>query len=66
MEEEILLDDIDMGATSITFHAHLLECACKGHQAFLPHDDGTLSAIQLPLMGKELLFQLDGHRMQWR
>jgi hypothetical protein len=35
--------------------------ACKGCQSFLPRDDNTLSAIQLPLPSKELLFQLNDH-----
>jgi hypothetical protein len=38
----------------------------KGCQAFLPHDDGTLSTIQLPILSKQLLLQLDGHRMRRR
>jgi hypothetical protein len=64
--EEVPLDSINTGATSIIFHAHLPERACKGCQAFLPRDDGTLSAIQLPLLGKEPLLQLDGHCMRRR
>jgi hypothetical protein len=53
--EEVPLDVIGMGATSITFCAHLPENVRKAHQAFLPHDDGTLSTIQLPLPGTKLL-----------
>jgi hypothetical protein len=58
---EVPLDGISMTMTSITFRAHLHEHACKGSQAFLQGDDGTLSAIQLPLPGKKLLLQLGGH-----
>jgi hypothetical protein len=43
--EEVLLDRISTGMTSLTFHTHLPERACNGCQAFLPHDDDTLSAI---------------------
>jgi hypothetical protein len=61
--EEVSLDDISTGVTSITFYVHLPERVRKGCQAFLPRDDATLSAIQLPLPGKELLLQLNDHRM---
>jgi hypothetical protein len=53
--EEVPLDSISTGVTSLTFHAHLPERACNGCQAFLPHDDDTLSAIQLPILVNELL-----------
>jgi hypothetical protein len=55
MGEEVTFDGISTGTTSIMFHVHLPERTHKGRQAFLPSDDGTLSAIQLPLQGKELL-----------
>jgi hypothetical protein len=42
-----------MGVTIVSFSVHLPKHARKGHQAFLPRDDGTLSAIKLPLPGKE-------------
>jgi hypothetical protein len=64
--EDVPLNGISTGVTSVMFHVHLPERARKGHQAFLPRDDGTLSTIQLPLLGNELLLQLDGHRMQRR
>jgi hypothetical protein len=64
--EEVLLDGNSTSATSIMFHAHLTERTRKGHQTFLPRNDGTLSAIQLPLLGKQLFLQLDSHRMQRR
>jgi hypothetical protein len=61
--EEVPLDGIGTTATTVTFHAHLPERMRNGREAFLPRDDGTLSAIQLPLL-KELLLQLDGYRMR--
>jgi hypothetical protein len=42
--EEIPLEGIGMDTASVAFHAHLHN-TCKGHQSFLPHDHGTLSAI---------------------
>jgi hypothetical protein len=36
--------------------AHLTKRAGKSYQSFLPCDDGTLSIVELPLPGKELLF----------
>jgi hypothetical protein len=64
--EEVPLDGIGTSVTIIMFRAHLPECMRKGHQAFLPCNDGTLSAIQLPLPNKELLLQLDDHPMRRR
>jgi hypothetical protein len=52
--EEVPLDGIDTGVTSVVFHAHLFKCTSKGHQPFLPLDYVTLFAIQLPLLSKEL------------
>jgi hypothetical protein len=43
--EEVLLDGIDVGATSVMFHVHLPMSAHKGRRPFLACDDGTLSAI---------------------
>jgi hypothetical protein len=61
--EEVPLDDIGTGATSITFRAHLLKRSSKGYQPFFPRNDGTLSAIHIPLSSKELLLQLNDHRV---
>jgi hypothetical protein len=47
--EEVPLDDISMGVTRVMFCAHLPMHECKGCQAFLPCNNGTLLAIQLPL-----------------
>jgi hypothetical protein len=43
--KEIPLDGIGIDTTNITFRVLLTKCVCKGHQSFLPHDHGTLSAI---------------------
>jgi hypothetical protein len=64
--EEILLDGISTGVTGVTFHVHHPKCTCKGHQPFIPPDDGTLAAIQLPLSSKEPPLQLNDCRMQRR
>jgi hypothetical protein len=63
---EVPLDGIGTGMTNVTFCVHLPESTRKGCQAFLPCDDGTLSVIQLPFLGKELLLQLDDHCMRRR
>jgi hypothetical protein len=64
--EEVLLESIGTGVTSVTFYAHLPMCVRKGRQPFLPCDDGTLSAIQLPLSSKELPLQLNSECVQRR
>jgi hypothetical protein len=51
-----------VGTTGITPFTHLLERVGGDQQALLPCDDGTLLAIQLPFLGKELLLQLGNHR----
>jgi hypothetical protein len=61
LAEEVLLDSLGSDATGITFHVHLSKGTLKGHQSLLPHGDGTFSTIQLPLLGKEVLLQLDDH-----
>ncbi len=66
LDEEVPLDGTGTGATSIMFHMHLPNCAPKGHQHFLPRNDGTLSAIQHPLLAKELPLQLNGHHIRRR
>jgi hypothetical protein len=43
--EEVLLDDIGTGTTSITFWVLLPKRTRKGHQPFLLGDDGTFLAI---------------------
>jgi hypothetical protein len=40
-----------------------LPSTCKSHQSFQPCDDSALSAIELLLLTKELLLQLNNHRM---
>jgi hypothetical protein len=42
-----------MGATSVMFRMHLLKHVSKGHEPFLPRNDGNLLAIQFPLPSKE-------------
>jgi hypothetical protein len=60
--KEALLDSIGSGMTSVMFHAHLSMGVLKGRQSILPCGDATLSAIQLPLLSKELPLQLNDHR----
>jgi hypothetical protein len=50
-----------MGTTSITFHAHLPKRVSKSRQAFLPRNNNALSAVYLPLSGKEMLLQFNDH-----
>jgi hypothetical protein len=52
--EEVLLDSLSSEASDVMFCEHLSKGVLKGHQAILPHSDGTFLAIQLPLLGKEL------------
>jgi hypothetical protein len=52
--QEVPLDEICTGVTSVMFCVHLPMHVSKGCQPFLPRDDGTLSAIQLPLPSKDL------------
>jgi hypothetical protein len=58
-----MLDSLSLDATGVTFHVHFSKGALKGRQSILPCDNGTFPAIQLPLSGKELPLQLDGHRI---
>jgi hypothetical protein len=53
LSEVVTLDDTPMGAASITTHMCLPECMSEGRQIVLRFDDGTLSAIKFPLLGKE-------------
>jgi hypothetical protein len=43
----VLLGGGRTGVTSIMFCAHLPEHMSEGYQAFLPYDDGVLSAVKL-------------------
>jgi hypothetical protein len=61
--EEVLLDSLGSDATDITFCEHLSMGALKGCQSVLPHGDATFPSIWLPIPGKELAMQLDGHCM---
>jgi hypothetical protein len=55
--EEIPLGNIGTDTTSVTFCIGLPMRVREGSQSFIPHDDGTLSAIQLPLLSKTLPLQ---------
>jgi hypothetical protein len=59
--EEVMLDSLGLDATGIMFREHLTKGALKGCQSVLTRGEGTFSAIQLPLPGKKLPLQLDGH-----
>jgi hypothetical protein len=61
--EEVMLDSLSSAMTGIMFHAYLSKGMLKSHQSILPHGNGTLLAIQLPLPSKELPLQLDDHCM---
>jgi hypothetical protein len=61
--KEVLLDSLGTNAAGVTFHAHLSKGTLKGCQSILPHGDGIFAAIQLPLPGKDLPLQLDGHHI---
>jgi hypothetical protein len=58
-----MLDSLVSDVTGVTFRAHLSKGAVKGCQSILPRSNGTFPAIQLPLLGKELPLQHDGHRI---
>jgi hypothetical protein len=58
-----MLNSLSSDVTGITFRASLFKGMLKSRQSILPHDDGAFPAIQLPLPGKKLLLQLDGHRI---
>jgi hypothetical protein len=61
--KEVPLNSIGTDMTSIVIHTRLPKRTCNGSQPFLPCDDGTLSAIQLPLSSKKLCLQFNSHRM---
>jgi hypothetical protein len=61
--EEVLLHSLGSDVTDVTFCEHLSKGALKGRQSVLPRSDVSFPAIQLPLLGKELPLQLDGHRV---
>jgi hypothetical protein len=69
---EALLGRLGLDVLSITFQAHPLKGALRGHQSIHPHNDNTFSIVQLSLslslslLGTELLLQLDGHRRHHR
>jgi hypothetical protein len=48
-------DVTPMGVASIMVCACLLERSNEGHETLLPRDDGALSAVKFPLLGKELV-----------
>jgi hypothetical protein len=59
--KEAPLDSLGMDARGITFRVCHPKRTHESHQPIVPCGDGTFPAIQLPLLGKELLLQLDGH-----
>jgi hypothetical protein len=63
---EFQLGSVSTGTTSIMFLACLPKCMHKSGQSSFPHDDGTLSAIQLLLLSKKLPLHLSSHHMEKR
>jgi hypothetical protein len=61
--KEVLLDTLGSDVTGIPFHAHLSKGALKSCQSILPRGDCAFPTLQLPLLGKKLPLQLDGHRI---
>jgi hypothetical protein len=59
---EVLVDSLGLGKIGIMFYVHLPKGTLKSSQSILPCGDDAFPAIQLPLLGKELLLQLDGPR----
>jgi hypothetical protein len=57
----VLPDGLSPGALGVTFHAHPSQGMLECHQSILPRGDGSFSAFQFPLPGKELFLYLDGH-----
>jgi hypothetical protein len=60
--KEALLDNLYLDVHGITFCVHLAKGALEICQSILLRGDGTFPTIQLPISGKEMLLQLDGHR----
>jgi hypothetical protein len=58
----VLLGSLGLDVPGITFLVRPLKGVLKSHQFILPHGGDAFPAIQLPLLGKEVLLQLDGHR----
>jgi hypothetical protein len=58
----ILLSNLSLDAPGVTFCVHPLKGMLKRHQSILLCSNGSFPSFQLPLPGKELLLQLDGHR----
>jgi hypothetical protein len=66
----VLLGSLGLDVTGITFYAHPPKGTLECYQSILPCGDGSFPAFKLPLPGKELLLQLDGHcrrcHLAWR
>jgi hypothetical protein len=55
MPTVVLPDGVHTSMTSVIFCARLPKRTGKGHQAFIPCDDGALSAVEPSLLSQELL-----------
>jgi hypothetical protein len=62
--KEILLDNLSLDVTGVTFRVHLPKGVFKSCQPIFPCGDGTFPDIKPPLLGKKLNLQLDSH--SWR
>jgi hypothetical protein len=55
LSEVILLDSLGLCALNISFQAWPSKGELKSYQPIFPRNDGPFPAVQLPLLGKELL-----------
>jgi hypothetical protein len=62
--KEVLLDSLGLDAIGVTFCAHLPKGVLKSRQSILLRSDGAFPVLQLPLLGKEPIVQLNGHRQR--
>jgi hypothetical protein len=58
-------DGTPVGASSVMALACLRKRISEGCQTLIPRNDGALSALKFPLLGKVLVLQLDDHCQGW-
>jgi hypothetical protein len=57
----VMLDILVSAVLGVIFHARPSKSTLKSRQTILPCHDGAFPTIQFPLLGKEILLQLNGH-----